>query len=298
MLHYDDHYAAQTSWKHPLMVSTITLQNLIGMSSKTFARRARIERFASIAMTAPVFGGDTLYSESQILAVDDHGATDSGRVTVLCQGLNQRGEVVAKLTYEARVWRRGQGPLFAPAFVSQTQAVTEDRFRSHWTDAQGRWVEQSGLFFEDFQNNETFLHWPCRSFTAQEGMTRAWRALEMSPQFQDLAWLDQHADGQASIPQTWLISVATALTTRTFGRVVANLGWHDVELHRDVKAGDTVRSQSTVLEKRLSKSRPNEGILTVRTEAMDQSERLVLSYVRNLLVYQKQAPSPYAAAGY
>jgi itaconyl-CoA hydratase len=71
-----------------------------------------------------------------------------------------------------------------------------------------------------------------------------------------------------------------------------------VELHRDVQAGDTVRSQSTVLEKRLSKSRPNEGILTVRTEAMDQSDRMVLSYVRNLLVYQKIAPSPYAAAGY
>jgi itaconyl-CoA hydratase len=53
-----------------------------------------------------------------------------------------------------------------------------------------------------------------------------------------------------------------------------------------------------VLEKRLSKSRPNEGILTVRTEAMDQSDRMVLSYVRNLLVYQKIAPSPYAAAGY
>ena len=298
MLHYDHHYAAQTSWKHPLMVSTITLQNLIGMSSKTFARRARIERFASIAMTAPVFGGDTLYSESQILAVDDHSSTDSGRVTVLCQGLNQRGEVVAKITYEARVWRRGQGPLFAPACVSKTEAVTDERFRSHSIDTQGRWVEQTGLFFEDFQNNETFLHWPCRSFTTQEGMTRAWRALEMSPQFQDLAWLNQHADGQASIPQTWLISVATALTTRTFGRVVANLGWHDVELHRDVQAGDTVRSQSTVLEKRLSKSRPNEGILTVRTEAMDQSDRLVLSYVRNLLVYQKVAPSPYAAAGY
>ena len=298
MIHYDHHYAAQTSWKHPLMVSTITLQNLIGMSSKTFARRARIERFASIAMTAPVFGGDTLYSESQILALNDHGETDSGLVTVLCQGLNQRGEVVAKLTYEARVWRRGHGPKFAPACVSKTQAVTDERFRSHRIDANGRWIEQTGLFFEDFQNNETFIHWPCRSFSSQEGMTRAWRALEMSPQFHDLAWLGQHAGGNASIPQTWLISVATALTTRTFGRVVANLGWHDVELLHDVNAGDTIRSISTVLEKRVSNSRPHEGILTVRTEAMDQSDRLMLSYVRNLLVYKKSAPSPYAAAGY
>ena len=298
MLHYDSHYAAQTSWKTPLMVSTITLQALLGMSSKTFARRKRIERFASIAMTAPVLGGDTLYAMSEIVALHDDGAPDTGRVTVLCQGLNQKGEVVAKLTYDAWVWRRGMGPLFAPAHLRELIPVQEERFLSHHPHDTGCLVEQTGLFFEQFDAGETFVHWPCRTLTAQEGMVRAWRSLEMGPQYQDHAWLAHDAGGEQSLTQAWVIGVATALTTRTFGRVVANLGWHDVELHHDVAVGDTVRSESTVLEKRLSRSRPNEGILTVRTQAFDQHRRPVLSYVRNLLLYKKSAPSPYAAAGY
>jgi len=129
-------------------------------------------------------------------------------------------------------------------------------------------------------------------------MQRARRSLEMGPQYQDLAWIVHAVGGVQGLTQAWVIGVATALTTRTFGRVVANLGWHDVELQNDPAAGDTIRSESTVLEKRLSHSRPQEGILTVRTVAFDQHQRTVLSYVRNLLVYKKGAPSPYAAADY
>ena len=38
MLHYDAHYAAQTAWRRPLVVSTLTIQRVIGMASKTFGR--------------------------------------------------------------------------------------------------------------------------------------------------------------------------------------------------------------------------------------------------------------------
>lgn len=298
MLHYDSHYAAATSWKDPLMVSTITLQALLGMSSKTFARRQRIERFDSISMTGPVFGGDTLYAESEILHVHDDGDPHTGRVTVFCQGLNQRATVVAKLTYDARVWKRATGPRFAPAHLGALTPVQDERFLSHHLDEGARRVEQTGLFFEDFAAGETFVHWPCRTLTAEEGMVRARRALEMGPQYQDLDWIAHAAGGVQSLTQTWVIGVATALTTRTFGRVVANLGWSDVELRHDPAAGDTIRSESTVLERRLSRSRPHEGILTVRTQAFDQHQRMLLSYVRNLLVYMKGAPSPYAASDY
>jgi itaconyl-CoA hydratase len=298
MLHYDNHYAAKTSWQRPLMVSTVTLQALIGMSARTFARRQRIERFASIAMTAPIFGGDTLYAESEVLQVLDDGDAGTGRVSVTCQGLNQQGSVVAKLTYDVRLWRRGAGPLFAPAHLGPLVPAEEERFLSHHQDAQGRRVEQTGLFFEDFQPGETFLHWPCRTLTSEEGMQRARRSLDLSPQYQDHPWIAHAADGVQALPQAWVIGAVTALTTRTFGRVVANLGWYDVELHHDPVAGDTICCESTVLEKRLPSSRPNEGILTVRTRAFDQHQRCVLSYVRNLLLYKRDAPSPYAAAGY
>ncbi len=298
MIHYDDHYADQTTWKRPLVVSTITLQALIGLSWKTFARRQRITGFDSIAMTAPVFGGDTLYAESEIQAVEDDGDPDTGSLRVFGQMINEQGKVVAKVTYLLRVYRRGRGPVQAPAHLNSLVSVSEERFRSHRQDSPGRFTEQTGLFFEQFKSGETFLHWPCRTLSAEEGSVKAWRAMNWHPEHHDQAWAMGQGMASVTLPQAWVLSVATAMTTRTFGRVVANLGWSDAHLHRDVTPGDTLRSQSTVLEKRESSSRPNEGILTVRTESFDSAQRMVLSYVRNLLVYKAQAPSPYAAAGY
>ena len=67
-LHYDSHYAAQTEWKRPLGVSTMTVQRLLGMVSRSWYRRRALLGIDSIAMTHPVFGGDTLYSESTVTA--------------------------------------------------------------------------------------------------------------------------------------------------------------------------------------------------------------------------------------
>jgi len=53
-LHYDSHYAAQTEWKNPLGVSTMTVQRLLGMTSRTWYARRRLLGIDSIAMTHPV----------------------------------------------------------------------------------------------------------------------------------------------------------------------------------------------------------------------------------------------------
>src|SRR3990167_167875 len=71
-LHYDSHYAEQTEWKHCLGVSTLTLQNVLGATWKTFGRKQRIIAYDDIAMTHPVFKGDTLYAESEILKKEDY----------------------------------------------------------------------------------------------------------------------------------------------------------------------------------------------------------------------------------
>ena len=100
------------------------------------------------------------------------------------------------------------------------------------------------------------------------------------------------------MPETFVIAAATALTTRTFGRVVANLGWHDVRLAVPVAVGDTIAAESTILETRASRSRPGEGIVAVATRARNQDGAEVMSYRRTLLVYRRGATAPYAKAGY
>jgi itaconyl-CoA hydratase len=298
MVHYDAKYAAQTAWKLPLMVSTITLQRLIGMSSKTFGRKQALLGFKEIAMTAPVFGGDTLYAESEITAVEAGRSADVGVVTVICRGINQHEKEVARLTYRVAVFKRGRHPDDRPVAGETRERVDEPRFAAHRKTEEGKYLEQVGLFFEDCRAGETFVHWPRRTLLRDEAMEHSWRALELASQYHDLEWVEQHGDGQLRLSEAWIITVATAMTTRTFGRVVANLGWIDIEFQSRAHVGDTLESASTILGKRESKSRPNEGILTVETRCYNQRGEQVLSYTRNLLVYKRDAETPYAAAGY
>lgn len=296
MVHYDAKYAGQTAWKRELMVSTLTLQRLIGMSSKTFGRKARLTAFSEIAMTAPVFGGDTLYAESQIVGVRQGEDADRGLVEVICHGINQDGREVARVTYTVAVYRRGRHPEEAGGGAGEP--VAEARFHAYRSEADGALTEQVGLFFEDCQPGDTFIHWPRRSMQKEEAMRHAWRALELAPQYHDLDWIAHHADGIHRFGEAWIIGAVTAMTTRTFGRVVANLGWTDIVLGAEVRDGDTLEAQSSIIEKRESKSRPNEGILTVDTLGRNQKGETVLTYRRRLLVYRRDGITPYAAAGY
>lgn len=109
MIHFDAHYAAQTEFKQPLVVTTLTLQILIGMTWKTFARRERIIGFSAVDMIKPIVAGDTLYAQTTVTAVHDD-AGPSGRLGVITEGRNQRGEAVCRMTYEMLIWRRAHLP--------------------------------------------------------------------------------------------------------------------------------------------------------------------------------------------
>ncbi|MBN9476208.1 MAG: hypothetical protein ABS43_11235 [Bordetella sp. SCN 67-23] len=292
MVHYDDCYAGLTDWKRPLMVSTLTLQRLIGMTSKTFGRRRRIVSMSSIALTRPMFGGDTLYVETEVLATEPVDA-HLGRASLLTRGYNQRGEQVAELRYVVELWHGAAGP----DVIAGAAAADEARFLSHAAREDGAWVEQTGLFFEDLRQGETFVHSPRKTLLAEESTLHALRAMEWQPQSHDHAFAQALGLPGPVVPQTWGIGVAVALSTRTFGRVTVNLGWTDVEFGADLMPGDTLEARSTVEGTRLSGSRPDQGVVTVLTEARNQRGEMINRYRRALMVYRRGA-NPYARAGY
>jgi itaconyl-CoA hydratase len=69
--------------------------------------------------------------------------------------------------------------------------------------------------------------------------------------------------------------------------VMANLGWDEVRLPAPVFEGDTLYSDSEVLEVGDSKSRENVGIVTVRTRGYNQDGVVVITFKRTLLVYRR-----------
>ena len=115
MLHYDAQYAARTEWGRPLVVSTLTLQRVVGMTSKTFGRRVRVLGFSEINLRHPVFGGDTLYAETEVRRTDDDGDPSRGRLSLLTRGLNQHGAAVCEVAWEIEVYKRGVAPFAGAA---------------------------------------------------------------------------------------------------------------------------------------------------------------------------------------
>ncbi|QHE85740.1 MaoC/PaaZ C-terminal domain-containing protein [Hydrogenophaga sp. BPS33] len=285
-IHTDEAYAARTAWQGPLMVSTWTLQRLIGMTWKTFGLgRRRIEILHEVRMSTPVFAGDTLCARTEVLAV-----TDDARVRLRTEACNQRGDTVAWADYTVRMWRASELP------ERPGPAVDEARFASHVAAGPHTWVETYGLCFEDLRAGETFVHALRRTVEAHEIAAIARRALEWSPQHHDLAWCEALGESGCAIPQAWLVGLATALTTLTLGRVSANLGWTEVRFLRDARAGDSLQARSTIRELRSSRSRAHEGIAHVHTTLMNGQAQPVLDFQRALLVYRRGfEPAPRSA---
>jgi acyl dehydratase len=94
-IHFDAQYAAQMEWKQPLVDSTFTLALVTGLSVVDVSERAVNLGWREVTLPAPVFAGDTLRAETEILAKrESRSRPGQGIVTVRTRGLNQRGEVV------------------------------------------------------------------------------------------------------------------------------------------------------------------------------------------------------------
>lgn len=294
-VHYDAQYAAATEFGRRLGVSTLTLQKTLGMAWKTFARKDRIVEFSNISMTAPVFDGATLYAESEIRAVEE--ADDQcGLVSVETRTLSERGAPLAVLAYRLRVFKAGRHPLYGrPEFA---QPAKQARFAAYRQTEDGALVEQTGLYFDDFAVGERFHHRPAKFVGAAEALLHARRSLDWNPRFNDPNHsLEHFADPSAPLTEAYTISAVTAATTRTLGRVVANLEWRDLVLHRLAHPGETISCRTTVREKIDSASRPDQGILRVASDASSTGGEPLMSYERVLLVYRR-GQGPYQAAGY
>jgi itaconyl-CoA hydratase len=94
-IHFDAHYAAQTEWGRPLVDSTFTLALVTGLSVVDVSEGAVNLGWREVRLPAPVFAGDTIRAETEILAKrESRSRPGYGVVTVHTRGLNQDDAVV------------------------------------------------------------------------------------------------------------------------------------------------------------------------------------------------------------
>ena len=110
----------------------------------------------------------------------------------------------------------------------------------------------------------------------------------------DEAWASTQEFGGRLMNSMWTLStmVGASVTQLTLGTIVANLGFSEATFPHPLRPGDTLYSETTVLDKRLSNSRPGQGIVTLEHVGRNQDGVVVGRAVRTTLVHTAPASAP------
>jgi itaconyl-CoA hydratase len=149
-----------------------------------------------------------------------------------------------------------------------------------------------GRFFEDFEVGDVYQHPLGRTVTTTDNIWFTLLTQNTAPIHFDHHYAAQTEFGKPLVDSTFTLALVTGQSVTDISQnVFANLGWDEVLLPNPVFEGDTIYSQSEVLEKRESRSRPNIGIVTVQTSGYNQDGKIVITFKRTLMVYKRgQAP--------
>jgi acyl dehydratase len=100
----------------------------------------------------------------------------------------------------------------------------------------------------------------------------------------DAAYAAETEWKQPLVDSTFTLALVTGLSVVDISERAVNLGWREVKLPAPVFAGDTIRAETEILAKRESKSRPGQGIVTVRTRGLNQRHEVVIDFERSVMV--------------
>src|SRR5438132_8265890 len=145
-----------------------------------------------------------------------------------------------------------------------------------------------GRFFEDFEVGDVYQHPLGRTVTTTDNIWFTLLTQNTAPIHFDHHYAAQTAFGKPLVDSTFTLALVTGQSVADISQnVFANLGWDEVRLPNPVFEGDTIYSQSEVLETRESKSRPNVGIVRVQTTGVNQDGTPVIEFKRTFMVWKR-----------
>jgi itaconyl-CoA hydratase len=145
-----------------------------------------------------------------------------------------------------------------------------------------------GRFFEDFQVGDVYRHPLGRTVTTTDNIWFTLLTQNTAPIHFDHHYAAQTEFGKPLVDSTLTLALVTGQSVTDISQnVFANLGWDEVRLPNPVFEGDTIYSQSEVLTTRASNSRPNIGIVAVKTTGYNQRGTIVITFTRTIMVYKR-----------
>ena len=148
-----------------------------------------------------------------------------------------------------------------------------------------RYREDIGRYFEDFEVGVIYEHRPGRTINEADNSWFTLLTMNTHPLHFDAEYAAHSEFGKPLVNSCLTLSMVAGMSVSdTSQKAIANLGWNDIKMPHPVFVGDTLYAESEVLDKRESKSRPTQGIVSVRTTGKNQDGTVVMSYDRSFLV--------------
>jgi acyl dehydratase len=149
----------------------------------------------------------------------------------------------------------------------------------------------AGRWFEDWSVGDRIEHEIRRTVTETDNLLFSAMTYNPQPLHIDAEAAKASEFGQILVNGTFTFSlmVGVSVSETTLGTLVANLGYDKLVMPNPVFIGDTLRSESEVVELKESRSRPNAGIVTFRHRSLNQRDQIVCECLRTALIQRRPA---------
>lgn len=156
-----------------------------------------------------------------------------------------------------------------------------------------RVIAQRGLWLDEMEVGATYKHAPGRTIT--EADNTLFTAVSMNTQalHLDAAWSATEPFGERLVNSMFTLATLIGLSVSqlTQGTTVGNLGFSEVSFPAPMFHGDTLYAETTIVDKRNSKSRPGQGIVTFEHRGYNQDGKLVAKAVRQAMMFDSSHES-------
>jgi itaconyl-CoA hydratase len=151
-----------------------------------------------------------------------------------------------------------------------------------------RYRETYGRDFEEFVIGDVYEHRPGRTITENDNIWFTLLTMNTHPLHFDHVYAAKTEFKKPLVNSPLTVAILVGMSVSDVSqKAVANLGWKEIRMLAPVFAGDTLYAESEVLEKRQSKSRPEQGLVTIKTTGRNQDGVVVCDFERTMLVWKQ-----------
>jgi acyl dehydratase len=145
-----------------------------------------------------------------------------------------------------------------------------------------------GLYFEEFEIGGEIKH--SLSKTIFESDNNLFCLLTMNPHpiHTNIDYAEKNQHGRILVVGTLVFSLVVGITVPDIsGKAIANLCYEDIKHIKPVFINDTIYAKTVILDKHISNTKPDRGIVYVETSGYNQREEAVISFKRRVLIKKR-----------